>query len=282
MKVLITGVGGQLGVDIFNELNSRGIECVGTDTCDFDLTNEEQTVAFIKQLSPTAVVHCAAYTAVDNAQDEQEICMLVNAKGSENIAKACAQIDAKLLYISTDYVFDGNGTEPFEIDSKTQPLNVYGLSKLGGEKAVMQYCKNSFVLRTSWVFGKNGKNFVKSIIRIASQNDKISVVNDQIGSPTYTKDLAMLICDMINTSKYGIYHATNEGYCSFADFAEEIVKSCGYKTEVVLITSEELGAKAQRPKNSRLSKKSLDNAGFSRLPVWQDALSRYLIELNKD
>jgi len=282
LKVLITGVGGQLGFDIFNELNSRKIECVGTDTDDFDLTSEDQVAAFIKKLSPTVVIHCAAYTAVDKAEDEQELCMLVNAKGSENIAKACAQIDAKLFYISTDYVFDGNGTEPFEIDSKTNPLNVYGESKLSGEQAVMKYCNKSFVLRTSWVFGKNGTNFVKAIVRLASQRDQISVVNDQIGSPTYTKDLSVIICDMINTSKYGIYHVTNEGFCSFADFATEIVKRCGYNTKVVAITSEEFGAKAIRPKNSRLSKKCLDNAGFSRLPDWQDALSRYLIELNKD
>lgn len=276
LKVLITGVSGQLGFDIFNELQSRGIDCVGTKPQDFDITNEYEVLEYINKISPSVVVHCAAYTAVDNAQDEEEMCMLINAKGSENIAKACAKIDAKMLYISTDYVFDGTGEEPFETNSKTNPLNIYGQSKLDGEKAVQKYCKKSFVLRTSWVFGENGMNFVKTIIRLASERDKISVVNDQIGSPTYTKDLAILVCDMINTTKYGVYHATNEGYCTFADFAKEIVKLSGYNTQVAQITSEEFGAKANRPKNSRLSKKSLDDAGFSRLPDWQDALSRFL------
>lgn len=276
LKVLVTGVSGQLGFDIFSQLKSKGIECVGTNPQDFDITNEDEVFEYISKFSPTVVVHCAAYTAVDNAQDEEELCRLINVNGSENIAKACAKLDAKILYISTDYVFDGEGIEPFETNSKTNPLNVYGKSKLDGEKAVLENCKNSFILRTSWVFGENGMNFVKTIIRLASERDKISVVNDQIGSPTYTKDLAVLICDMINTSKYGVYHATNEGYCTFAQFAKEIVKSSGYNTQVIEITSDEFGAKANRPKNSRLSKKSLDDAGFSRLPDWQDALYRFL------
>lgn len=276
LKVLVTGVSGQLGFDIFSQLKSKGIECVGTNPQDFDITNEDEVFEYINKISPTVVVHCAAYTAVDNAQDEEELCRLINVNGSENIAKACAKLDAKILYISTDYVFDGEGIEPFETNSKTNPLNVYGKSKLDGEKAVLENCKNSFILRTSWVFGENGMNFVKTIIRLASERDKISVVNDQIGSPTYTKDLAVLICDMINTSKYGVYHATNEGYCTFAQFAKEIVKSSGYNTQVIEITSDEFGAKANRPKNSRLSKKSLDDAGFSRLPDWQDALYRFL------
>ncbi len=276
LKVLVTGVSGQLGFDIFSQLKSKGIECVGTNPQDFDITNEDEVFEYISKISPTVVVHCAAYTAVDNAQDEEELCRLINVNGSENIAKACAKLDAKILYISTDYVFDGEGIEPFETNSKTNPLNVYGKSKLDGEKAVLENCKNSFILRTSWVFGENGMNFVKTIIRLASERDKISVVNDQIGSPTYTKDLAVLICDMINTSKYGVYHATNEGYCTFAQFAKEIVKSSGYNTQVIEITSDEFGAKANRPKNSRLSKKSLDDAGFSRLPDWQDALYRFL------
>jgi len=276
LKVLVTGVSGQLGFDIFSQLKSKGIECVGTKPQDFDITNEDEVFEYINKISPTVVVHCAAYTAVDNAQDDEDLCRLINVNGSENIAKACAKLDAKMLYISTDYVFDGEGTEPFETDSKTNPLNVYGKSKLDGEKAVLENCKSSFILRTSWVFGENGMNFVKTIIRLANERDKISVVNDQIGSPTYTKDLAVLICDMINTSKYGVYHATNEGYCTFAQFAKEIVKSSGYNTQVIEITSDEFRAKANRPKNSRLSKKSLDDAGFSRLPDWQDALYRFL------
>jgi dTDP-4-dehydrorhamnose reductase len=276
LKVLVTGVSGQLGFDIFSQLKSKGIECVGTKPQDFDITNEDEVFEYINKISPTVVVHCAAYTAVDNAQDDEDLCRLINVNGSENIAKACAKLDAKMLYISTDYVFDGEGTEPFETDSKTNPLNVYGKSKLDGEKAVLENCKSSFILRTSWVFGENGMNFVKTIIRLANERDKISVVNDQIGSPTYTKDLAVLICDMINTSKYGVYHATNEGYCTFAQFAKEIVKSSGYNTQVIEITSDEFGAKANRPKNSRLSKKSLDDAGFSRLPDWQDALYRFI------
>lgn len=282
MKVLITGASGQLGYDIIEELRSRGIDYIGTDIQDLDLESEEMVTEYITEMSPSVVIHCAAYTAVDDAQDNQKQCELVNAHGSENIAKVCSKINAKLLYVSTDYVFDGSGTEAFETNAKTNPLNVYGKSKLDGEIAVQEYCKRSFVLRTSWVFGKNGTNFVKTIMRLSNERDELKVVDDQVGSPTYTKDLAVLICDMISTDKFGVYHATNEGYCSFAEFAREIIKLCDNDTKVIGVTTEEYGAKAPRPKNSRLSKKSLDDAGFSRLPTWQDALSRFMIEMKQD
>ncbi|MEG0978598.1 MAG: dTDP-4-dehydrorhamnose reductase [Oscillospiraceae bacterium] len=282
LKVLVTGVGGQLGFDIINELRSKGIEFVGTDVGDLDITSEVMVTDFVKKMSPSVVIHCAAYTAVDNAQDEKERCELVNAIASENFAKACESVNAKLVYISTDYVFDGSGKKPFEVDATPNPINVYGQTKLDGENAVQKYCSRTFVVRTSWVFGKNGTNFVKTMIKLSNERDKITVVDDQIGSPTYTKDLTALICDMINTSKYGIYHATNEGFCSFAEFATEIVKLNKSKARVIGIKSEEYKSKAQRPKNSRLSKKSLDEAGFSRLPPWQDALSRFFVEIKDE
>lgn len=282
LKILVTGACGQLGSDILKELNSRGIDCVGTDIESLDLTSEEAVTDCINNLLPSAVIHCAAYTAVDNAQDEPERCELINAKASENVAKACENINAKLMYISTDYVFDGNGKKPFETDSKTSPLNVYGKTKLMGEQAVLKYCTRSFIVRTSWVFGKNGTNFVKTIIRLSNERDEISVVDDQFGSPTYTKDLAVLLCEMIQGSQYGTYHATNEGYCSFSQFAREILKLNNSSAKIIGIKSEQYAAKATRPKNSRLSKKSLDNEGFSRLPSWQDALSRFFVELKEE
>ncbi len=282
MKVLVTGASGQLGFDVICELRSRGIECIATDTQDFNLVNEESVSEYIKKISPSAVIHCAAYTAVDNAEDDTQKCRDVNVLGSQNIAKACQNINAKMLYISTDYVFDGSGTNSFEVDSSTGPLNVYGKTKLEGELAVQKYCKKHFILRTSWVFGKNGNNFVKTIMKLSNDRDEIRVVNDQVGSPTYTKDLSALICDMISTEKYGTYHATNEDYCSFSEFAQEIIKLYGADTKVIGISTEEYNAKATRPKNSRLSKKSLDDACFKRLPSWKDALSRFMVEIKEE
>ncbi|MDR0314811.1 MAG: dTDP-4-dehydrorhamnose reductase [Oscillospiraceae bacterium] len=276
LKVLVTGTSGQLGYDILQELKKRNIVCVGSNADDLNLTNEDLLYEFIKGHHPDAVIHCAAYTAVDNAQDEPDTCMQVNAQGAKNVAAACDKIGAKMLYISSDYVFPGDGEQPYETFSQTNPLNVYGKSKLEGEKNVIKHCKKHFIIRTSWVFGENGNNFVKTILKLAKERDSICVVDDQIGSPTYTKDLAGLICEIVCSEKYGIYHATNEGFCSFADFAREIVQQCGFDIEVKKVSSEEYSAKAARPKNSRLSKKSLDENGFGRLPHWKDALSRFL------
>lgn len=280
MKILVTGANGQLGSDVVKELKSRGLECIKAEKTTFDITDEKETRNFILNTKPDAVIHCAAYTTVDLAEDEWDLCKSINAKGTENLAKACNEIDAKMLYISTDYVFSGQGDTPYEPNAVTSPLNNYGKSKRLGEKAVLEVCEKSFVIRTSWVFGLNGKNFVKTIINLSKQNDKINVVDDQIGSPTYTVDLAKLISDIIMTDKYGIYHATNEGYCSFAEFAKEILRAYGSNTVINPIKSEEYKAKATRPKNSRLSKKCLDDNGFSRLPDWHDALNRFIPSLN--
>ena len=282
MKILVTGVNGQLGYDCMNELTARGIECVGADKEDFDITEEAETSEYIKSCHPDAVIHCAAYTAVDKAEDEKEICEKVNVTGARNVAKACEDIGAKMVYISTDYVFGDDGTQPIETDSPKNPRNVYGRTKLQGENEVLNCCTRSFIIRTSWVFGVNGSNFIKTICKLASERDSIKVVNDQIGSPTYTHDLAVLICDMVATDKFGIYHATNEGFCSWYDFACEIIRAGGYDddTEIIPIPSSEYPAKAVRPLNSRLSKRSLDSAGFKHLPGWQDALARYIKELN--
>ena len=279
MKVLVTGVTGQLGFDVVKELSQRNIEVIGAARKDFDLTNETSTREFIINKKPDAVIHCAAYTAVDQAEDETELAMTVNATATENIAKVCKEINAKMIYISTDYVFPGEGDAPYEVDDMKAPPNAYGRTKLAGEEAVIKNLDKYFIVRISWVFGINGKNFIKTMLRLSETKEKLTVVNDQIGSPTYTADLAKLLADMVQTDKYGIYHATNEGYCSWAEFAAEIFKMSGARTEVIPVASSEYPTKAVRPKNSRLSKKSLDSAGFNRLPSWQNALQRYLIEL---
>ena len=276
MKVLVTGITGQLGFDVMNELNRRNIEAVGAARKDFDLTDEAAIERFIKSHKPDAVIHCAAYTAVDKAEDEPELAMQVNGKATEVIAAACKDIGAKMIYISTDYVFPGTGDVPYEVDDPKAPPNAYGRSKLAGEEAVLKLLDKYFIVRISWVFGVNGKNFVKTMLRLSETKDRLTVVNDQIGSPTYTADLAPLLVDMVHTDKYGIYHATNEGFCSWAEFAAEIFRQAGAKTEVVPIASSEYPTKAVRPLNSRLSKQTLDKAGFKRLPSWQDAVTRYL------
>ncbi len=276
MKVLVTGFNGQLGFDVVNELKSRHIACKGVDMADFDITDTLATEAYIKNYAPTAVVHCAAYTAVDNAQDNRDVCFKVNALGSENIAKVCGELGIKLVYISTDYVYGGKGEKPFETTDPVCPCNVYGKSKLEGENAVKKHCQKHFIVRTSWVFGINGGNFVKTMLRLAENHSVLNVVCDQIGSPTYTPDLSKLICDMLQTEKFGTYHASNEGYCSWAEFAQEIMLQAGKSIEITPVTTAQYGAKAERPLNSRLSKKCLDLAGFNRLPRWQDALKRYL------
>lgn len=281
MKILVTGATGQLGHDVVNTLNNRNIENIGVSSKDFDITNFENTKIFLVDYHPDAVIHCAAYTAVDRAEDEEDTAYLVNSKGTENIAKVCKIIDAKMIYISTDYVFEGVGNKEYEVDSCIHPLSVYGKTKASGEIKLRSILKKYFIVRISWVFGKNGKNFVKTILRLGKEKTEINVVSDQIGSPTYTVDLAKLLCDMVVTEKYGIYHATNEGYCSWADFAEEIFKYANINCKVNRILTNEYPAKAKRPFNSRLSKKSLDNAGFVRLPMWQNALKRFLLEINE-
>ncbi len=280
MKVLVTGYSGQLGYDVVKELKNRGIECIGTTRKDFSLTDKKTMRDFICDYKPDAVIHCAAYTAVDKAEDEPEICRAVNTDAVKNLAQICKDIDAKMIYISTDYVFPGNGTEFYEVNDEKAPQNVYGQSKLDGELAVQNLLDKYFIVRISWVFGVNGKNFIKTMLNLAKTHDKLTVVNDQIGSPTYTADLAKLLCDMVISDKYGVYHATNEGICSWYDFAAEIFKQAGIDIEVQPVPSTSFPTKAKRPHNSRLSKKSLDMAGFNRLPDWKDALHKYLEEIN--
>lgn len=281
MKVLVTGVKGQLGYDVMKVLESRNIECLGADIEEFDITDAVKTREYITGYNPDVVVHCSAYTAVDRAEENIEVCRAVNVDGPANIAKVCKELDCKMVYISTDYVFPGTGENYYEVDDKTGPLGQYGITKLDGEKAVTDTLDKYFIVRISWVFGINGSNFIKTMLKVGKEHDEVRVVYDQIGSPTYTADLAVLLCDMLVTEKYGIYHATNEGICSWADFTEEIFRQAGIDTRVKRITTEEYGAKAPRPKNSRMSKASLDAAGFSRLPDWKDALARYLKELGE-
>lgn len=303
MKVLVTGVAGQLGHDVMNELHKRGYEGVGSDIApqysgaddgtavtkmdyvQMDITNSEEVNETIKKVNPNVVVHCAAWTAVDLAEESEnkDKVMAINVGGTENIARVCKELDCKMVYISTDYVFDGYGTRPWEEDCKDYaPLNVYGESKLMGEKVVSLNLEKYFIVRIAWVFGVNGNNFIKTMLNVGKKFDTIKVVNDQIGTPTYTYDLSRLLVDMIETDKYGYYHATNEGgYISWYDFACEIFKQAGYKTKVNPVTTEEYGvSKARRPFNSRLNKTKLVDNGFTPLPDWKDALSRYLKEID--
>ena len=302
MKVFVTGVAGQLGHDVMNELAKRGHEGIGTDLAaeysgvqdgsavtkmpyvPLDITNAEAVAETLEELRPDAVIHCAAWTAVDLAEDDDKVekVRTVNAGGTRNIANACKAQDCKMLYLSTDYVFDGQGTEPWKPDCKDyKPLNVYGQTKLEGELAVSETLEKYFIVRIAWVFGLNGKNFIKTMLNVGKTHDTVRVVNDQIGTPTYTYDLARLLVDMIESDKYGYYHATNEGgYISWYDFTCEIFRQAGYSTKVIPVTTEEYGlSKAARPFNSRLDKHKLVENGFQPLPSWQDALSRYLIEI---
>ncbi len=302
MKVFVTGVCGQLGHDVMNELNRRGYEGIGTDITpeysgamdgtpvttmpyvSLDITDKAAVTKTIKEIAPDVVIHCAAWTAVDMAEDDENVAKVraINAGGTENIALVCKELDCKMVYISTDYVFDGQGTTPWDPDCRDyKPLNVYGQTKLEGELAVSGNLDKYFIVRIAWVFGVNGKNFIKTMLNVGKKFDTVRVVNDQIGTPTYTFDLARLLVDMIETEKYGYYHATNEGsYISWYDFTCEIFRQAGYTTKVVPVTTEEYGlSKAARPFNSRLEKKKLVEAGFTPLPTWQDALSRYLKEI---
>ena len=276
MKVLVTGVAGQLGYDVIKDLEKRNIDCVGADKAEFDITDFKASHKFITDYMPEAVIHCSAYTAVDKAEDEPELCYLVNAVGTENIAKICKEIDAKMIYISTDYVFDGAKDGFYEVDDIPSPINVYGKTKLEGENAVQEILDKYFIVRISWVFGINGNNYVKTMLRLGKEHKELNVVSDQIGSPTYTADLAPLLVDMIQTDKYGVYHATNEGECSWAEFAEEIFKVAGMNVKVNNITTAEYPTKARRPINSRLAKGNLIDFGFRLLPIWQNALTRYM------
>ena len=285
MKVLVTGVKGQLGFDVVKELKKRGYDAVGVDINEMDITDAEKVTEVITDVNPDVVVHCAAWTAVDAAEDEENIPKVraINVSGTQNIADVCKNINCKMIYISTDYVFNGLGTEPWQADCRDyDPLCVYGQTKLEGELAVSQTLDKYVIVRIAWVFGKNGNNFIKSMLNVGKKFDTVRVVNDQIGTPTYTYDLARLLVDMAETDKYGYYHVTNEGgYISWYDFTCEIFKQVGYDTEVVPVTTEEYGlSKAARPFNSRLDKSKLTENGFKPLPVWQDALERYLKEID--
>lgn len=276
MRVLVTGVKGQLGYDVVKELECFNIECKGVDIGEFDITDRNRTINYIENYKPTVVIHCAAYTAVDKAEDEKEKCHSVNVMGTCHIAEACSKIDAAMVYISTDYVFDGNSEEPYEVDSTPNPLCHYGLTKYLGELEVRKHLNKYYIVRISWVFGQNGNNFVKTMLRLGKERPQLNIVADQIGSPTFTCDAAKLINKLISTGKYGTYHCTDEGFCSWCEYAKEIFKLSGYDTKVIPISSEEYPASARRPKNSRLSKQCLDREGFERLPHWKDALKRYL------
>ncbi len=295
MKIFVTGVGGQLGYDVVNELIKRGHTAVGSDILpsvdtsaqyvQLDITDKSAVEKIITELNPDAVIHCAAWTAVDAAEDEENIDKVhaINADGTENIAKACKKLDIKMIYMSTDYVFDGQGSEPWKPDcTDYRPLSVYGRTKLEGELAVKANLDKYFIVRIAWVFGVNGKNFIKTMLNVGKKHDTVRVVNDQIGTPTYTYDLARLLVDMVESDKYGTYHATNEGgYISWYDFTKEIYRQAGYQTKVLPVTTEEYGlSKAARPFNSRLDKSKLKENGFEPLPNWQDALSRYLKEID--
>lgn len=290
MRVFVTGVGGQLGYDVVNELTARGYEAIGSDILDscafenyikLDITDEQAVKNTLHQVNPDAVVHCAAWTAVDAAEDEenQDKVYSINAQGTKNIATACKEIDCKMIYISTDYVFDGQGDTPWQPDCKDYaPLSVYGKTKLEGELAVSSILDKYFIVRIAWVFGLNGNNFIKTMLNVGAKYDTVRVVCDQIGTPTYTLDLSRLLVDMLETEKYGYYHATNEGgFISWYDFTCEIFRQAGYETKVVPVTTEEYGiSKAARPFNSRLDKSKLAESGFEPLPDWRDALCRYL------
>ena len=305
MKVFVTGVCGQLGHDVMNELAKRGYEGVGSDIQEayagvadgtavttapyvsLDITDQAAVEKVIIEIHPDVIVHCAAWTAVDMAEDDDKVAKVraINAGGTQNIANVAKAIDAKMVYISTDYVFDGQGETPWKPDCKDyKPMNVYGQTKLEGELAVANTLSKYFIVRIAWVFGKNGKNFIKTMLKVGKNHDEVKVVNDQIGTPTYTFDLARLLVDMIETDKYGYYHATNEGgYISWYDFTKEIYKVAGYKTKVIPVTTEEYGlSKAARPFNSRLDKSKLVENGFTPLPTWQDALRRYIDELDME
>ena len=285
MRVLVTGVKGQLGYDVMNELKKQGLTGIGVDVDEMDITDAEACRRVITEAKPDAVIHCAAYTAVDAAEQNMELCRKVNAGGTRNIAEVCKSLDIKMMYISTDYVFNGQGTRPWEPDDERHPLNVYGQTKCEGELAVEKWVKKFYIVRIAWVFGVNGKNFIKTMLNLGKTHDHLTVVDDQVGSPTYTYDLSRLLVDMAEKENYGRYHATNEGLCSWYEFACEIFKQAAEidpaygKVSVSPVSSDQYPAKAKRPSNSRMSKEKLTENGFEKLPTWQDALHRYLREI---
>lgn len=301
MKVFVTGVGGQLGRDVMNELAGRGIEGIGSDIADMysgirdgsavenmpyvkmDITDPDEVRKVLLETSPDAVIHCAAWTAVDRAEEQPDACRKVNSFGTENIARVCGKMNIPMMYFSTDYVFDGNGEKPWEPEDRRAPLDVYGMTKAEGEIAVEKYVQKHFILRIAWVFGLNGKNFIRTMLNLSKTHDTLKVVSDQIGTPTYTYDLARLVVDMIKTDRYGIYHVTNEGnYISWYDFAVEIFKTAGVNgVTVIPVTSEEYGAAAKRPYNSRMNRSKITENGFRPLPDWRNALSRYIAILKE-
>lgn len=279
MKILVTGYTGQLGYDVVREGSSRGLEMHGIGSKGLDITNEIDVYTFVTELRPDAIIHCAAYTAVDKAEDDRKACWDVNVEGTRFLAKAAKEVNAKLMYISTDYVFDGQGETPFDENDPPNPSGYYGLTKLEGEKIVKTLLDKWFIVRISWVFGINGNNFVKTMLKLSESRNELNVVGDQFGSPTYTSDLSHLLIDMIQGDKFGTYHASNEGFCSWADFAKEIFKLTNKNIKVNEIPTEDYPTRAIRPKNSRMSKQKLVDSGFSPLPSWQDALIRYLNEI---
>jgi dTDP-4-dehydrorhamnose reductase len=279
MKIIVTGVKGQLGYDVVRELKSRDYDDVlGFDIDDLDITDNNAIISFMTEQKPDVIIHCAAYTSVDKAEVQKDICFKVNVEGTKNLVEQAKKFNSKFVYISTDYVFDGSKKRPYEVSDYQNPQSVYGESKYFGELETQKHSKH-FIVRIAWVFGKNGHNFVKTMLRLGNEKDALNVVSDQFGSPTYTYDLSRLLVDMIETEQYGTYHATNEGECTWYEFTKEIFKQSGINTKVNSVTSNEYPTKAKRPMNSRLSKRTLDTHGFKRLPDWKDALNRYLKEI---
>ncbi|MGH0600184.1 dTDP-4-dehydrorhamnose reductase [Bacillus mycoides] len=282
MKILVTGYNGQLGYDVVQRGEKQGLEMQGIGIEDLDITNEAAVYEFVDKVKPDAIIHCAAYTAVDKSEDDKELCWNVNVEGTKYLATAAKKLNAKFVYISTDYVFDGEGTHAFVETDAPNPVGYYGLTKYEGEKVVRSLIDNNFIVRISWVFGINGNNFIKTMLRLGETRDELNVVGDQIGSPTYTYDLARLLVDMVVTEKYGTYHATNEGFCSWAEFAQEIFEIAGQDVKVNSITTEEYPTRAVRPKNSRMSKQKLIDNGFEPLQDWKKATKHYITQLQQE
>ncbi|MGJ7910697.1 dTDP-4-dehydrorhamnose reductase [Neobacillus sp. LXY-1] len=281
MKVVVTGAAGQLGQDVVKELEKKGHQAVGIDRSELDITVEADVLAYMNEVKPDAILHCAAYTNVDAAEENEEVAYQINALGTEYLAKAAKQTGAKLLYISTDYVFNGNATEPYETDHPTDPIGAYGRTKLAGEQLLQKHLEQFFIVRTAWVFGAYGQNFVKTMLRLGKERGEVGVVHDQVGSPTYTVDLARFMVELVETDRYGVYHATNNGVCSWYEFAVEIFKQAGVEVKVNPLTTEQFPRPAARPKYSVLSKKMLEEQGFTPLQDWKAALDAYLIETNE-
>ncbi|HDR8022156.1 TPA: dTDP-4-dehydrorhamnose reductase [Bacillus cereus] len=282
MKILVTGYNGQLGYDVVKRGEKQGLEMQGIGIEDLDITNEAAVYEFVDKVKPDAIIHCAAYTAVDKSEDDKELCWNVNVEGTKYLATAAKKLNAKFVYISTDYVFDGEGTHAFVETDTPNPVGYYGLTKYEGEKVVRSLIDSNFIVRISWVFGINGNNFIKTMLRLGETRNELNVVGDQIGSPTYTYDLARLLVDMVVTEKYGTYHATNEGFCSWAEFAQEIFEIAGQDVKVNSITTEEYPTRAVRPKNSRMSKQKLIDNGFEPLQDWKKATKHYITQLQQE